>query len=285
MSISEVQLLFNEMDVDGSGTLSKNEVQALMHQLGVSVANEQLETVMGEMDPNGDGQVDDQQFLQWWSAAGVDLKSKLAALADETSEQKDRRRGAQARVDAAREHRLIAQAKMREVKHQLQRTRFHAWCRKVQAIKRCRGGLGLRAWNRMTEQQRALHTAGTFAAGLGRNLTTASGRLISRVSQPQQTRTCAQCGAEFVLLAHNAPVSGVGRRLASKQEVGKLMEETEERKLYRKLHGERRLVPNRDLCNEHRPRLCRYSRCRRIFTLADAACQVGGLCCEDTVQF
>lgn len=77
-------------------------------------------------------------------------------------------------------------------------------------------------------------------------------------------------------------MSGVGRRLASKQAVWKVKEETEERKLYIKLHGERRPVPNRDLWNEHRPRLCRYAQCRRVFTLVDAACQVGGLCCEDT---
>ena len=46
--------------------------------------------------------------------------------------------------------------------------------------------------------------------------------------------------------------------------------------------GERRLIPNRDLCEEHRPRHCKY--CGRIFTLADVACRLGGHCCEDTVH-
>ena len=49
-----------------------------------------------------------------------------------------------------------------------------------------------------------------------------------------------------------------------------------------------RVVPNRDLCDTHRPRLCKYSKeiypnsavCGRIFTLLDNACRTGGTCCE-----
>ena len=75
-------------------------------------------------------------------------------------------------------------------------------------------------------------------------------------------------------------------------ELASLAEYAADRKKRTQLHGERRLIPNRDLCEQHRPRLCKYTEsrfgasavCGRVFTLADGACKAGGICCEDTVQ-
>ena len=345
----EVRELFDEVDTDGGGTLDKDEVQMLMVKLGLVVNDWELAKVMRAMDPNGDGEVDVDEFLLWWSRAGAALKKKMTTLADETVEQRETARRAQARADAGLASRLAARKKMREAEKQLRQQMFRAWHRNALAFKTARGGLGIRVWASMNKQQRALHTAGTIAKQQGRRLMTSTGgRLTPRKPQPPRDRFCTQCGVKFALLPPDAPVAGTGKQLAHKQALGWVTERTKEllsveqklldatiirdaivqsgtgakeeaamvakaeadvaqlqaaheretaklaqtvevRKRHAQTHGERRMIPNRELCPEHRPRRCKYTEangygagavCGRIFTLADAACRAGGVCCE-----
>ena len=49
------ELLFQEIDVDGSGTLDWGEIDALAKQLGKPLSEEELTAAMKEMDEDGNG--------------------------------------------------------------------------------------------------------------------------------------------------------------------------------------------------------------------------------------
>jgi hemolysin activation/secretion protein len=49
------ELLFQEIDVDGSGTLDWGEIDALAKQLGQPLSEEELTAAMLEMDEDGNG--------------------------------------------------------------------------------------------------------------------------------------------------------------------------------------------------------------------------------------
>jgi Ca2+-binding EF-hand superfamily protein len=66
-SSTDVERLFAEMDVDGSGSLQAEEVRALAAKLGAKLSDEQLSAAMLEMDPSGDGGVDVVEFSFWWA--------------------------------------------------------------------------------------------------------------------------------------------------------------------------------------------------------------------------
>ena len=52
------------MDRDKGGTLSTEEVKQLMELLGMKVRQEELEQLVSEIDVDGSGQVDFEEFLQ-----------------------------------------------------------------------------------------------------------------------------------------------------------------------------------------------------------------------------
>ena len=58
-------LLFQEIDVDNSGTLEPEELASLSRQLGHPLSAEELTAAMTEMDADGNGHVDFDEFLQW----------------------------------------------------------------------------------------------------------------------------------------------------------------------------------------------------------------------------
>ena len=63
-----VEEVFNEMDVDDSEYLDEDEVQAAVAMLGFAVNSTNLQVVMSEMDPDGNGEVTLDEFRSWWKA-------------------------------------------------------------------------------------------------------------------------------------------------------------------------------------------------------------------------
>ena len=57
--------LFTQLDVDGSGTLDENEVVALAAAGGKKMSRRQLADAMREMDEDGSGEVDFEEFEAW----------------------------------------------------------------------------------------------------------------------------------------------------------------------------------------------------------------------------
>ena len=58
--------LFCEADADGSGGLDKGEVKMLARQLGYPLSAVELEDAMTEMDTDGGGTVEFDEFLAWF---------------------------------------------------------------------------------------------------------------------------------------------------------------------------------------------------------------------------
>ena len=95
-------------------------------------------------------------------------------------------------------------------------------------------------------------------------------------------------GKERELMLGTAEADIVDVHSVIMHEEAKLLDEMEARKRDVEEHGERRAIPNRELCEKHRPRLCKYTEangfgaleCGRIFSWADPHCRAGGMCCE-----
>jgi hypothetical protein len=60
------ELLFAEIDVDGSGTLDRDEIATMAKQLGSPLSESALDEAMAEMDLDGSGEVDFEEFYAWF---------------------------------------------------------------------------------------------------------------------------------------------------------------------------------------------------------------------------
>ena len=58
--------LFQEADADGSGGLDRDEIRALARSLGNPLSEEELNVAMREMDEDGGGSVEFDEFLAWF---------------------------------------------------------------------------------------------------------------------------------------------------------------------------------------------------------------------------
>jgi hypothetical protein len=92
--VSAAEQLFREMDADGSGLLDKGEVQRLCKKMGHKLSKKGLKMAMAEMDANGSGEVDFEEFDAWWfaNAGGEALKKfppSAVADSDESSDESD----------------------------------------------------------------------------------------------------------------------------------------------------------------------------------------------------
>ena len=53
-------------DVDGGGSLDKEEFACVLKDMGVSIAGEELEKAWAIIDDDGSGGVDEEEFIEWW---------------------------------------------------------------------------------------------------------------------------------------------------------------------------------------------------------------------------
>lgn len=58
--------LFNKFDVDGGGSLDRDEIGALARGIGHKLTAKELDAAMKEMDQDGEGDVDFVEFYCWW---------------------------------------------------------------------------------------------------------------------------------------------------------------------------------------------------------------------------
>ena len=75
--------LFIETDDDGSGLLDRSEVKQLAVMLGQKLNSKELDMAMAEMDEDGSGEVDFDEFFAWWVSDKED--SALQTKADGAS--------------------------------------------------------------------------------------------------------------------------------------------------------------------------------------------------------
>jgi hypothetical protein len=65
----QARVTFKKFDEDGSGSLDMNEMRVLLRELlGAKVKAEEMDEVMQSLDHSGDGQVDEEEFVVWWTS-------------------------------------------------------------------------------------------------------------------------------------------------------------------------------------------------------------------------
>lgn len=64
----EMRSAFQVFDVDGSGTISPEEIYKLMASLGENLSEEEIKSMVKEVDKNGDGSIDCMILLSKFSS-------------------------------------------------------------------------------------------------------------------------------------------------------------------------------------------------------------------------
>ena len=78
--VKKLKALFHIVDIDGSGELDREEVAQLSKDMGAVLSEEELDGAMSEMDGDGSGEVDFDEFREWFFGAG---KSKWKQMLEE----------------------------------------------------------------------------------------------------------------------------------------------------------------------------------------------------------
>jgi len=71
-AVSKVKSVFRQFDADGSGTISRQELSRLLTKLG-SFSPAEINRIMDEVDRNGDGEIQYEEFLDWITAPGASI--------------------------------------------------------------------------------------------------------------------------------------------------------------------------------------------------------------------
>ena len=66
MRENEVKVAFNKYDADGSGAIDKEELGELSKELGHELTPDELDKALKDLDLNGDGVIDMNEFSRWW---------------------------------------------------------------------------------------------------------------------------------------------------------------------------------------------------------------------------
>lgn len=65
---------FDNLDTDGSGSLSKDELKAALEKTGMKPTDEQMESVMARCDEEGDGKLSFEEFANSVIALGIKVR-------------------------------------------------------------------------------------------------------------------------------------------------------------------------------------------------------------------
>jgi Ca2+-binding EF-hand superfamily protein len=79
--------VFKKFDLDNSNTISVDEFQNLVEYLGESLTDSEINSAVKELDTDGSGIIECEEFLSWWTskssskkaAGGISLKLKKLA--------------------------------------------------------------------------------------------------------------------------------------------------------------------------------------------------------------
>ena len=62
--VAEIKEMFKEMDVDGNGTITPEELQKVMEEQGEKLHDAVLHVMVAMADTDGDGKINFEEFLQ-----------------------------------------------------------------------------------------------------------------------------------------------------------------------------------------------------------------------------
>jgi hypothetical protein len=75
-----LRMVWEQLDSDGSGLLNGAEVRQVMKQMGVSQSDHEFSSTMTALDTDGSGELDFDEFLQWWLAQDTEAQKQLMQL-------------------------------------------------------------------------------------------------------------------------------------------------------------------------------------------------------------
>ena len=82
--VRKVRALFDRFDTDGGGTIDAAEVENMGKLLGSELTAAELRRAVFEMDEDGGGEVDFEEFVHWWSShSPIAVKLRRAVIAEE----------------------------------------------------------------------------------------------------------------------------------------------------------------------------------------------------------
>ncbi|KAF5737768.1 putative Polcalcin Jun o [Tripterygium wilfordii] len=79
--IDEIEVVFRKFDVNGDGKISSAELGSIMSSLGQSATEEELQKMIKEIDADGDGYIDFNEFVEL-NTKGIDNDEALENLKD-----------------------------------------------------------------------------------------------------------------------------------------------------------------------------------------------------------
>mmetsp|Transcript_34668 Transcript_34668/g.75674 ORF Transcript_34668/g.75674 Transcript_34668/m.75674 type:complete len:171 (+) Transcript_34668:39-551(+) len=74
--IEEIREAFNLFDTDGSGTIDPKELKAAMQSLGFEAKNQTIYQMIADIDKDGDGSIDFEEFLDMMTAKMSDKDTR-----------------------------------------------------------------------------------------------------------------------------------------------------------------------------------------------------------------
>jgi centrin-1 len=77
--IEEIREAFNLFDTDGSGTIDPKELKAAMQSLGFEAKNQTIYQMIADIDKDGDGSIDFEEFLDMMTAKMVSVFSPFSS--------------------------------------------------------------------------------------------------------------------------------------------------------------------------------------------------------------
>ena len=65
---------FSSYDIDGSGSIDATEFKSLIEKLGATFNDHEIEEALNQLDSDGNGHVDQNEFVQWWMNRSKDAR-------------------------------------------------------------------------------------------------------------------------------------------------------------------------------------------------------------------
>eukprot|EP01052_Picozoa_sp_SAG31_P005932 SAG31_NODE_268_length_18767_cov_4.644900_8_plen_599_part_00 len=82
--VKKVRALFDRFDKDKSGEIESKEIHAVAETVGVALTEDEMSTALWEMDYDGSGMVDFEEFAEWWrSTSTVAARIRRAVVHEE----------------------------------------------------------------------------------------------------------------------------------------------------------------------------------------------------------
>lgn len=78
----DVHHVFRKVDVDDNGEIDREELAQLFAKLGHTVANDELDDLMQELDHNKDGKITEEDFTVWYIQSEQQISSRVRVIFD-----------------------------------------------------------------------------------------------------------------------------------------------------------------------------------------------------------